>query len=166
MSGPGVSSPTRPPSRPAELGQRVAPGLEEGRQPAHVHAPVDLGQGARERDAVLQREAHAGGRLRPVAQNPPPSVRPAAEIGGVDVQATAAARPEAHRGMAEIRAARDEGGRKGAVPAQRAGTVDVGQQAFEQRRPLHQPGLDGAPFRLRQHQRHMAERPCALAAVA
>ena len=52
---------------------------------------IDVGERARGGDAVLERKAGAGRRLRAVAQHPPAAVRAAAELEGAEVQEMAAA---------------------------------------------------------------------------
>ena len=50
----------------------------------------ELGQRAAQHEAVLQRIAGAGRRLGAVGEHPPAAVRPAPEIGGVELQVAAA----------------------------------------------------------------------------
>ena len=92
--------------RGGRAAQPGAKGLEEGREALDVHFVVEARQGAREHEAVLERIARAGRRLRAVAEHPPASVGAAAEIGGVEMKmapAAAASRPRADAGNSRFR---------------------------------------------------------------
>ena len=71
-------------SRAGLRGQGGAHVLEEAGQPLDMHVAQEVGQRARQGEAVLHRVAHAGGSLGAVAQDPPAPVGGAAEIGGID----------------------------------------------------------------------------------
>jgi hypothetical protein len=87
LSGPGVSSTVsgaavaRRPVREA-----VAQRGEELREVLHPEVAEELREGARDDDAVLQRVARAGRRLRAVVDHPPAAVGRTREVGGVEVQ--------------------------------------------------------------------------------
>jgi hypothetical protein len=136
------------------------------REPQHVHASVQLGQRARQRDPVLQRVAHAGRGLRAVAEHPPAAVGSAAEVGGIDLQHPPAARHDTDDRAQEVRAAGNDGGRKRAVAHQLRLAVDVGQDRVQQRGALDEAGADGGPLVLRNDQGEVAQRPRALLALA
>ena len=76
---------------------------------------IDVGEGARRGDAVLQREAGARGRLRAVAQHPPAAVRAAAELEGAEMQEVAARRLDADQRAQEFGVAGDQLGRQQAL---------------------------------------------------
>ena len=69
-----------------QRGEAGPEGLEEGREPPHVHLAIDGLEGARQVQAVFQRIAEAGRRLGAVVQHPPLAIRAAAEIGGVKIE--------------------------------------------------------------------------------
>ena len=148
--------------------QRAAPGLEERREPLHLHRRIEVRHGARERDAVLQRIAHAGGSLGAVAEHPPAAVRPAAEIGRVDLQPPsrrASGRPTI--GPQEIRARRPRRRPAARRPAtRRPGRRRRPARASSSSARCISPAAIVAPFGLGDHERHMAERPGALLALA
>ena len=73
----------------------VAPGLaiegvaeiaEEAGEAMHMHLGVDVGEGARGGDAVLEREAGARGGLGAVAEHPPAAIGAAAEFEGAEME--------------------------------------------------------------------------------
>ena len=66
--------------------KRVAADVKETRQLANAVLAEDGGQRARADQAVLQRVAHAGGRLRAVRDHPPAAVGRARQIRRVGVQ--------------------------------------------------------------------------------
>ena len=86
-----------------ERAQRVALGAEERREPLDLAVAKRLGQAARQDDAVLERIAGAGRRLRAVGEHPPVAVGATREIDGVQVEvdvvrhADAVARPQERR---------------------------------------------------------------------
>ena len=73
-------------------GEAEPEGLEEGRQPLDIHVAVERREGARQDEPVGERIAGARRRLRTVAEDPPAPVRPAPDIGGVEMQEFAARR--------------------------------------------------------------------------
>ncbi len=78
--------------------QTVAKGFEERRDALDIHRLVEVGEGARQHQSVFQRIAHAGRRLRAIAEHPPAAIGTAAEIGGIDVEIAATGRLHAaHR---------------------------------------------------------------------
>ena len=93
--------------------QRVAEGAEEAGEAVDVRLGVEVGEDARGGDAVLQREAGAGGRLGAVAEHPPGAVGAAADLEGDEVQVVAAARRRRRPAGAATRGCRRSGGRAG-----------------------------------------------------
>ena len=140
--------------------------LEEARQPLDVDRLVEVGEGAGEGEAVLQRIARARGGLRAVAQHPPSPVGAAADVGGIEVEIAPAHRPQPAERMQEIAASRHGGRGQMAVAHHIAGAVDVGEHGLDQPRPLGHAARDLRPFRLVDQQRDVAERPRARVPVA
>ncbi len=149
-----------------ERGEAGAERLEEGRQPLDVHVAVKRRERAGQHQPVGQRIAGAGGRLGAIAEHPPPPVGTAAEIGGEEMQEFAARRRHAMQGMQKIGRARDGGGRQIAGGDQRAGAVDVGEDALHQLGALLDPLRDLAPLIGLDEERQVRQRPGALARVA
>ena len=146
------------------LGARHQPGpeaLEEGRQPLDVHAAEHVREGARQRQPVLQRVAGARGSLGTILQHPPPPVRPAAEIGGVELQRAATGRAVQRAQI--VGAAADDRGRQQVLRHDLARPVDVVEQGRQQLRALGDTGGDRLPLGAGYEQGDVAERPGALA---
>ena len=95
-----------------ERGQLRLERLEERREPLDLERAIDVGHGAREREAVLQRVAGARRRLRAVAEHPPAPVGRAADVDGVEPQMRAAGRRDADQRPQEFRIAGDDRGRQ------------------------------------------------------
>ena len=106
--------------------------LEERRDALDARGAVDVGNGARQREPVLDGVAGARRRLRAIAEHPPAAVGAAADIDGIEAQMRAARRRDADQRPQEFRIAGDQRGRQAAVADERAGTVGVGQHGFEQ----------------------------------
>ena len=139
---------------------------EERRQPLDVHFAVEAREGLRNDQPVLQRIAGARRRLGAVAEHPPAPVGSASDVGGVEAQpALAGRRHAAHRGE-EVGRSGDRRGGQQALADQRALAIQVAEDAFEQFRALLDAARDLAPFVLRDQQRHAAERPAPLGALA
>ena len=111
----------------------LAEAAEEAGEAVDVGLGVEVGVDARGGDAVLQREAGAGGGLGAVAEHPPAAVGAAADLEGDEVQVVAAARAACRPAAAATRGCRRSGsaaggrrrpggsGRRGRRPAPRAG---------------------------------------------
>ncbi len=95
--------------------QRVAEIAEEAGEPMHMHLRIDVGEGARGGDAVLEREAGARRRLRAIAQHPPAAIRTAAEFEGAEMEEVSAGRLDADDRAQEFGIARDQFGRQQAA---------------------------------------------------
>ncbi len=139
--------------------QAVAQRGEEVRQVMHAQVAEQLGEHARDDQAVFQRVARPGRRLGAVRDHPPASVRRARQVGGVQVQMHAARRRDA------VRRAQEPGmpmhQRRGQQPLahQPLLAVDVRQDAVEQGGALDHRGLDLGPLRVRDDQRQQVELP-------
>ena len=164
MSGPGRQDGDAGVGVVGEALQRVAEGAEEAGQAVDVRLGVEVGEDARGGDAVLQREAGAGGRLGAVAEHPPGAVGAAADLEGEEVQVVAAARRRRRPAGAATRGCRRSGapaggrrrpggsGRRGrrATRLEQVGALDRGRAAMR------------APLRLLDQDRDVGERPGAL----
>src|SRR5580704_13471891 len=99
--GPGVSTQTR------ESSWRLsAESSEERRQPLDLEPAIDLGHGARQREAVLERIAGARGCLGAVAEHPPMATGRTPDIDGIKPQMRAACRRDPDQRPQELRIAR------------------------------------------------------------
>ncbi len=136
--------------------------LEEGREAPHVQLAIDVLEGARQVEAAFQRIAQARRRLGAIVQDPPLAVRPAADIGGVKAQISAAGRAHADHRMEEIGAAGHRRGGQHAAGDQFGLAVKIGEQALENFGALGDAGFDHRPVLLGDQQRQMAERPGAV----
>ena len=104
---------------------------------------------ARGGDAVFQREAGAGRRLRAVAEHPPVAVRAAAELEGAEMQEMAAGRLARRPAAADIPGCEAiSAGRQEPFGDQPVVAVDVGDDRFEQLGALDQAGGDRLPIRV------------------
>ena len=120
--------------------------LKERRHALDARGAIDVGNGARQREPVLDRVAGAGRRLRAIAEHPPASVGAAADIDRIEAQMRAAGRRDADQRPQEFRIAGDQGRRQPAVARQRAGPVGIRQHRFEQFGALDQAGFQLPPF--------------------
>ena len=151
---PPVSSATVGASRPGgcQALQRVLPEVEKGAERADLRGTERLGQHARQQPPVLPRGAdarRAGGAIR---QHTPGSVRPAQQVGGVELQDR---RPGAIAGEAEIAGVGvDQRRRHHSLAQQHARAVDVGQHGREQARALGQARFKRGELGGRDRQRH------------
>src|SRR5258705_5735578 len=91
--------------------QTVAERLEEGSNPLHIHRFVERGKSPRQDQPVFQRVAGSRRRLAAVAQYPPAPVGPAADIGGIEIEKSAAWRSDSVNRAQKFGAAGD--GRRG-----------------------------------------------------
>ena len=124
----------------------VAGGGEEGGQSPHPAFAVGLRQDAREHDAVLERVAGAGGRLRAVGEHPPRAVGSAHQVGGVEVQAPPAGHGELMARAQEAGMGEQHRRRQQAVVQQALRPVAVGEDEVEEVGALRQPGGDAVPL--------------------
>ena len=136
-------------------------GLEERRQPLDAQRAIDVRHRARERDAVLQGVAGAGGRLGAIAEHPPSPFRRTADVDGVETQIRAARRRGADHRTQEFRIACDHRRRQPSVADEFGRTVDVLEDRFEQLGALNDPGLERLPFLGVDQQRNVAQQPRA-----
>ena len=120
--------------------QRLAHRAEERRQARDVAVAKDVGQHARHHDAVLERVAGAGGRLRAIGRAPgrSPDGR-AHQIRGVEMQEAPVRRRQPVTGAQEARMRQHQLGRQPAFGQRALRPVEVGQQPIEQARALGQP---------------------------
>ena len=153
-------------SRSALARKRVAERLEERRHAFDIHRLVEIGEGARQHQAIFQRVAGARRRLRAVAQHPPAPVGSAADIGGVEMQIAAARRLDAADRAQIFVAAGNRRCRHGAVGDQPALAIEVAQHHFEQLRALGDARGQLLPVGLVDDQRQMAERPQPVGGLA
>ncbi len=133
--------------------------LEKRRNALDARGAIDIGDGARQRQPVLDRVARARRRLRAIVEHPPASVGAAADIDGIEAQMRAARRLDADQRPQEFRIAGDQSGRQPAVARQRSRTVGIRQHGFEQFGALDKAGLQLPPFAGLDDERDMAERP-------
>ena len=133
--------------------------LEERRDALDARGAIDVGNGARQRQPVLDRIAGARRRLRAIVEHPPAPVGAAADIDGIEAQMRAARRLDADQRPQEFRIAGDQSRRQPAVARQRARTVGIRQHRFEQFGALDKAGLQLPPFAGLDDERDMAERP-------
>ncbi|MGY3460293.1 hypothetical protein ACVWW5_005743 [Bradyrhizobium sp. LM3.4] len=140
--------------------------LEERRDARDVHRLVEIGEGAREHQAVLQRIARARRRLRAVAEHPPAAVGSAADVGGIEREIAPAGRLHAADGTKIFGTAGDRGGRQRAFGDEPALAIDVAQHELEQLGALGDAVGQLLPIRLVDQQRQMADRPRPVGALA
>jgi len=100
------------PAKRRELGLKS---LKERCEPLGAARAIDVGDGARQREPVLDRIAGARWRLRAVAEHPPVAVGAARNIDRVEAQMSAAGRCDADQGAQEFRIAGDDGRRQMSV---------------------------------------------------
>ena len=143
--------------------QRVAEGAEEAGEAVDVGLGVEVGEDARGGDAVLQREAGAGGGLGAVAEHPPGAVGAAAELEGDEMEVVAAARGDADQRAQPFAAAGDEAGGEVAVGDEAVGAVEVGDDGFEEVRALDEAAGEAGRLLLLDEDGDVGEGPGALA---
>ena len=131
----------------AERGELGLKGLEERRHPFDPRGAIDVGNGARQRQPVLDRVAGAGGRLRPVAEHPPAAVGAASDIDRIKAQMRAAGWRHANQRPQEFRITGNQRRGEAAIAAQERRAVGIGQYRFEQRRALNEPRFQLAAIR-------------------
>ncbi len=107
--------------------QRVAEGAEEAGEAMDVDLGVEVGEDPGGRDAVLQREAGARGRLRAVAEHPPGAVGAAADLEGDEVQDSGRRAARRRRAGAATRGCRRSGAPAGG-PRRRGGSGRRGRR--------------------------------------
>ena len=144
---------------PAQIGK-------ERREAPRVHPPQQIPRGAGEGEAVFQRIADTDRRAHPVRQNAPVAVRPAPQIGGVEMQIMAARWGDSDHIAPEIRTARHHGRGQLAFGDERLRPIEIADHLFQQIRPLRKPALDGAPLVRPDQQGNRAERPRPLILLA
>ncbi|MCY1239586.1 hypothetical protein D9M72_523870 [compost metagenome] len=83
--------------------KRVSELTEEARQSVDMGFGVEIGEGARGRDPVLQCEAGAGGRFRAIRKHPPIAVGAAADLEGYEMQEMTIGRLHADERPQELR---------------------------------------------------------------
>ena len=121
--------------------------LKERRNALDPRGAVDVGDGARQREPVLDRVARARRRLRPIVEHPPPAVGAAPHVNGIEPQVRAARRRNADQRPQIFRIAGDQGGRQAALAGERCRAVAIRQHGFQQFGALGEPGLKLLPFR-------------------
>ena len=134
-------------------------GLKERRDALDPRGAIDVGNGARQRQPVLDRVAGARWRLGAVAEHPPASVGAASDIDGIKAQMRAAGRRDADQRTQKFRIAGDQRGGQAAIATEPRRAVGVGEDGFEKLGALDEPGFQIFPFGRLDDQRHMAERP-------
>ena len=139
--------------------KRVAERLEERRYALDIHRLVEPRKGPRQHQAVFQRIARARRRLGAVAQDPPPAIRTAPDIGGIEVEVAPARRLDAADGAQIFAAAGNGRGRNGALSDQAALAIEIAEQQFEQLGALRDAGRQLPPVGIVDEQRQMAEWP-------
>ena len=125
----------------AEGGELGLERLKERCDAFDARGAIDVRDGARQRQAVLDRVAGAGGRLGAVAEHPPAAVGAARDIDGIKAQMRAAGRRDADQRPQEFRVAGDQCGRQAAVAIEPRRAVSIGQDGFEQLGALDEPRL-------------------------
>ncbi len=145
--------------------QAVAHRGEKLREVLHLEVAEELRKGTRDNDAVLERVARARGRLGAIADHPPVAVGRARQIRGIEVQHHVAGVLDAAAGTQVSRVAIDQRGRQQPFLEQVLLAVYVEQHLVEQRRALHDPSLDAAPFLLGQDHRQEIELPRPVGAL-
>jgi hypothetical protein len=93
---------------PAERCELGLKSLKERGEALGAARSIDVGDGARQREPVLDRIAGAGWRLRPVAEHPPAAVGAACDIDRIESQMRAAGRCDADQRAQEFRIAGDD----------------------------------------------------------
>ena len=139
--------------------------LEERREPLDIHIAVKGWESAGQDKPVGERVAGTRRRLRTVAKDPPAAIRPAPDIGGVNMQEFAARRFHAMQWVQKLGAAGDSGGGQVARGDQPALAVNIGQNQLQEPRALFDALRDLAPFAGLDEKRHMRERPGAFAGI-
>ncbi len=112
--------------------------------------------------AVFQGVPRAGGRLRAIAENPPPAVRCSGQICGVDGKPVAALRYDAVARPQKIRVAEHELRGHNAFGNEPLRPVEIGHQRVEYPRPLSQAAFDGAPLVGTHYEGQRIQRPGAI----
>ena len=142
-----------------EGGELGLEGLKERGDAFDARGAIDFGDGARQRQPVLDRVAGAGGRLGAVAEHPPASVGAAPDIDGIKAQMRAAGRRDADQRTQKFRIAGDQRGGQAAIAIEPRRAVSIGEDRFEKLGALDQPGFQILPFGRLDDERHMTERP-------
>ena len=133
--------------------------LEERRDALDAGGAIDVGNGARQRQAVLDGVAGARRRLRAIVEHPPAAVGAAADVDGIKTQMRAAGRRNADQRPQKFRIAADQRRRQAPLAGQRRRPVGIHQHGFEQLGALDQAFLQLRPLAGLDDERHMAERP-------
>ena len=134
-------------------------GLEERRDALDAGGAIDVGNGARQRQAILDGVTGARRRLRPIVEHPPFAVGAAADVDRIEAQMRAAGRRNADQRTQKFRIAADQGRRQTPLAGQRRRPVGIRQHRFEQLGALDEAFLQLRPFAGLDDERHMAERP-------
>ena len=121
--------------------------LEERRDALDPRRAIDIGNGARQCEPVLDRVAGAGRRLGAIVKHPPASVGAAPDIDRIEAQMRAAGRLDADQRPQEFRIAGNQRRGQAAVARQRARPVGIRQHRFEQFGALQQGRLPVAAIR-------------------
>ena len=135
--------------------------LEERRERSTRARAIDVGNGARQREPVLERIAGARRRLRAVAEHPPAAVGAARRHRprrSADARRRAARRRPAAAGIPDCRRSTAAGSRPSRIeraPARRRPPAPLRAT----RRAGSRPAFSSRPFAGLDDQRHMAERP-------
>ena len=133
--------------------------LEERRDALDAGGAIDVGNGARQRQAVLDGVAGARRRLRAIVEHPPAAVGAAADVDGIKTQMRAAGRRNADQRPQKFRIAADQRRRQAPLAGQRRRPVGIHQHGFEQLGALDQAFLQLRPLAGLDDERHVAERP-------
>ena len=124
---------------------RVRVDPEERGEPLHAAVAEDLRQGPREDDAVLERVAHARGRLRPIGEHGEPPVAPAHDVGRVERQEPTQRRDDADARPQKARVTEQQLRRQEPLGEEALGSVEIGEQAVEEPGALRQAGRQRVP---------------------
>ena len=133
--------------------------LEESRELPHADRDELVGQAVSQRDAVLEREPAAHRRLAAILEYPPATVRAAADVRRVVVQAAVARHLDAVQRSQELRISEYQRRGQAALEHQPLLPVAVREDGVEQPCALRESRLERPPVVARDQQRHRIEAP-------
>ena len=140
-------------------GEAVAERGEERRVALDVEPGLQAAERTADRQPVFQRIAGTGGCAQMIGQHAPLASRPTPEIERDEIQVVIAGRFQPDHRPQEMRAAGDERGRDQPLLDQLCLTVEIGDDMFEQVRPLDDAGGDLRPLVALDQQRYRRQRP-------